>query len=124
MREVLSYSLGPVPLPIARESGHLYKNSKSDLMHYVEELAGVAPITQIPKQSIWVVDGMGVLQSLRPRERPKTWGLLADSLLMKLVSLASQTGCTEIHFVADRYPFISINAERNRTLDSHRTSMI
>ena len=42
--EVLSYSLGPVPLPIATDSGCLYKNSKSTLMHFVEDLSKVYPI--------------------------------------------------------------------------------
>ncbi|XP_038062969.1 uncharacterized protein LOC119733637 [Patiria miniata] len=114
MREVLSFSLGPVPLPIATESGHLYQNSKSDLMHYVEELAGVAPVSPIPLESIWVVDGTAMLQTLRPCERPKTWGLLAESLLVKLVSLASQIGSKEIHFVTGQYLSTSIrNAKRN-----------
>ena len=50
---------------------------------------------------------------MSPKNMPHTMGQLAEKVLKQLVCLACSNESTVIHFVADRYPEVSIkNAER------------
>ena len=72
-------------------------------------------LKKIKDGSIWIIDGMAMLQQLRASDRPKTFGAFSEWLLKKLISLAKRTKSNQTHFVTDRYPAISIkNTERNR----------
>ena len=114
--KMLTYNLGPLPLSLATFNGCLNKTTKASLMHYIESIVDPSPVMDsVPKGSVWLVDGMAMLQELPQRSIPSTFGLLADHLLRQLVNLARGVHSDAVHFVVDMYPKISIkNAERGK----------
>ncbi|KAJ8050587.1 Vesicular integral-membrane protein VIP36 [Holothuria leucospilota] len=116
MKELMQYCLGPLPLPLASEQGTLVKTNKSTLMHHLESsVENCVTIDNIPPGSIWIIDGMAMLQQLHIPSLPVTFSQVAEHLLQKIVKLAVRQCSSEIHFVTDTYPFLSIkNAERGR----------
>lgn len=115
LQQLMGYRLGPLPLALSTPHGTLVKHPKANLMHHIEGLASEPYISSIPSDSIWVIDGMAMIQELRVSQLPSTFGELASYLLSKLVKLAETTKSKEIHFVTDQYPSQSIkNAERAR----------
>lgn len=73
------------------------------------------PQVDILPGTIWIVDGMAMVQELSLRSIPSTFGKLADNLLKQLVGLALGVRSNVIHFVVDTYRKDSIkNAGRGR----------
>ena len=118
---MMTYSLGPLPLPIAKADGSLMKTNKAKLLHMLEDLhmptapeegrTRVPP--QPPKGGIWIVDAMALLQMMK--NIPKTFGEVAMRVFKQLMNLTLETQTKSIHFVTDTYPDVSIkNAERTR----------
>ena len=87
LRELLTYSLGPVPLPLA--SGCLVKTNKANLLHALESQAE-QPLVEIPNGGIHIVDGMATIQQLDINKLPgqRTFRHLAEILLQRLVNRA------------------------------------
>ncbi|XP_041369507.1 uncharacterized protein LOC121383502 [Gigantopelta aegis] len=113
LREILTYSLGSISLPLASMDGSLAKTSKSALLDLVEKKAEDCLVTLVPSNSAIILDAMAVLQSLQ--HIPETFGELADKILDLVISIASRYKCRRVDFVADQYPDICIkNAERAR----------
>lgn len=110
----MSYCLGPLPLPLATAQGTLVKTNKATIMHHLEaEVHDTATVETIPAGSVWLIDGMAMLQQLHSPSAPRTFLHLAKYLLQILIKLAVSHSSTEIHFVTDTYPTLSIkNAER------------
>ena len=114
LQELLSYSLGPVPLALYTPLGCLVKTNKAKMLHSLESQPEKA-IVEIPRGGIYVVDAMATIQKVDVKKLPgeRTFLKLAHVLLRRLVSLARGNGLNEIHFVADTYRDQSIkNAER------------
>ena len=110
---VFSYSLRPFPRALATDSGGLNKTCKSKLLHVLEDEAGKPLIEQIPLNSTTIIDGMALLQMLRAKDIPNTFGELADSILKQVIGIAVYNKSARIDFVTDRYPTVSTkNAER------------
>ena len=114
MENVLKYSLRPFPSSLTTSDGDLVKTPKAKLVHAVENDITNATISDLLTTSkACVLDGMVMLQSLSPV--PETFGALAKTMLVKMVSLALNANCTRVDFVIDCYPQKSIkDLERNR----------
>ena len=108
MRDVLSYSLGPLPWSIALADGSLVKNNKAKLLQFLEK--DMLPLDTVATGATWIIDGMALLQSMK--NVPATFKEIANTVLKALMIRDAR----RIYFVTDRYPDISIkNTERNRT---------
>ena len=109
MKEVLSYSLGPVPWSLATAEGAMTKTAKSNLLLLLE--GAVSPVEQPPSDAVNIVDGMAMLQAFKGS--PGTFGELAEQLLRQVV--ARLDGTSRIDIVFDCYRDSSIkNFERSR----------
>ena len=82
MKEVLSYSLGPVPWSLATAEGAMTKTAKSNLLPLLE--GAVPPVEQPPSDAVNIVDGMAMLQAFKGS--PGTFGELAEQLLRQVVA--------------------------------------
>ena len=114
-RKMLSHSLSPCPPAICKQDGCLVKNNKAALLHQLENLPESSPTLDPPQESVWIIDGMALLQCLIPSKMPATMGQLAKKILKDAVYLARSTKSDVVHFVTDTYPSVSIKgAERKR----------
>ena len=114
LQELLSYSLGPVPLALCTSLGCLVKTNKATMLHSLGSQPEKA-IVEIPRGGIYVVDAMATIRKVDIKKLPgeRTFLNLAHVLLRRIVNLARGNGSNEIHFVADTYRDQSIkNAER------------
>ena len=62
MRDMLSYSLGPLPWSIALADGSLVKNNKAKLLQFLEK--DMLPLDTVAAGTTWIIDGMALLQSM------------------------------------------------------------
>ena len=109
MREVLSHPLGPLPWSLATIDGSLAKTPKSKLVLVLEK--DVAPLDEEPDATLWILDAMAILQSIR--RVPETFGELAEQVFGTVMHIGRNA--MQIDFVCDRYPEISIkNIERGK----------
>jgi len=107
LREVLQYSLGPLPWSLASVDGSLGKTDKSKLLEIL--VKEVEPAEDVPPTAALIVDGMAVLQAMK--EIPETFEELAAAVFYSVVPRA--TLARRVDFVTDRYPDVSIkNPER------------
>ena len=118
VKNMMSYCLGPLPLAIASHDGCLV-NTKAKLLLYLESALEASPKVETPTGSVWIVDGMAVLQQMSPKYMPQNIGQLDDENLHQLLNFACTRGPTVGHFVMDRYPAVSMkNAERKEGVAS------
>uniref|UniRef100_UPI00358DF722 uncharacterized protein n=1 Tax=Myxine glutinosa TaxID=7769 RepID=UPI00358DF722 len=116
LQELMSYSLGPLPLPLASVQGCLVKTNKANLLHALESQAE-KPVVDIPVGGMYVMDGMAMIQKLNINKLTgeRTFLNLAHEILKRLVKEAEGNKSSEIHFVTDTYRKVSIkNAEREK----------
>lgn len=117
LQDILRHSINTFPLPIANEDGGLNKTNKASLLKFIESITEPSPIiTQIPQKSVWVLDGMALIQEISPKAiSGMTFGAFALYLLQKVLTIATTFFANSIHVVTDRYLAVSIkNAERGR----------
>lgn len=115
LQELLSYSLGPLPLSLANSQGSLVKTNKTNLLHALEGYAENPLVDNPIEGGIYIVDGMSFIQQLNINKLPgeRTFFNLAFVILKRLVNIAKSNNSKEIHFVTDTYWQISIkNIER------------
>ena len=125
IEDLLTYTLGPMPLALAYPDGGLIKTNKANLLHYLEDKTPSSVATIVPPNSVWVLDAMAILQGISLREIPKTFGELATLYLKKVGKFARESSVKTIHLVTDQYPAISIkNAERDRRAKVQSVSQI
>ena len=103
LRQVLKYSLGPVPWSLAIPDGQMAKTMKSILLHLLEK--DVPPFEAVPRDAVWIVDAMVLLQSLS--NVPRMFGELVEAIFC-LVTASFSTHRPCVDFVCDSYPNISI----------------
>jgi len=111
LRNVLKYSLGPIPYSLANVNGTLMKTTKSKLLELLECYSLPCEV-DINNVSTWLYDGMAIIQGLKSQSIPKTMAELAKLVL----SIIMKHTCNNLRvdFVCDTYPNISIkNVERN-----------
>ena len=102
LQELLTYSLGPLPPPLATSYGALVKTNKANLLHALESQAE-QPGVDIPKGAVYIVDGMATIQQLNINklQGQRTFLNLANVLLQRLVNRVKANYSDEIHFVTD-----------------------
>lgn len=111
LKELLTYSLTPVPLSLGTSDGTMTKTNKSALLHELEK--GTECVSRVPAGSALIVDAMAFIHQMH--NIPPTFGQLADHLLKCLLDTAKSYGSHRIDFVCDRYPTCSIkDCERDR----------
>ena len=81
MREVLKYTQGPLPWSLATPEGLYVKTSKSKLAEVLEK--DVDPCAEEPDASVYILDGMALLQSIK--NVPRTFGDLAEYMLKLII---------------------------------------
>ena len=114
--KLFTYSLGPIPWSLANADGTLAKTVKSKLLGLIEP--GTLPVETVPAKSVWILDGMALLQGLSSLSCNSTFAHLADQVFSR-ATFAFKSGSSRIDFVVDQYPAISIKAcERSRRLRS------
>ena len=74
MREVLKYTLGPLPWSLATPEGLYVKISKFKLAEVLDQ--DVDPCAEEPDASVYILDGIALLQSIK--NVPRTFGDLAE----------------------------------------------
>ena len=102
MREVLKYTLGPLTSSLATPEGLHVKTSKYKLAEALEK--DVGPCAEEPDVSVYILDGMALLQSIQ--NVPRTFGDLAENMLKLIISTARN--CVRVDFVTDICPELSI----------------
>eukprot|EP00794_Sanderia_malayensis_P002872 gene2872-3322_t len=96
MKEVLWYSLGPIPWSLALPDGGLVKTVKSKLLNVVE--VGVETVASAPMGSVVIYDGMVLLQQLDGIQLD-TFGEMSQHVLERILKNNAEV----IYFVTDQY---------------------
>ena len=82
MQEVLQHPLGPLPSSSATSNGLPRKTNKAQLGRELEKL--VQPTAEIPSPSIYMIDGMALVQKLKVTDQ-MTFGHIADAALSRVL---------------------------------------
>ena len=101
MRDVLSYSLGPLLQSIALADGSLVNTSKAKLLQFLEK--DMLPLDTAATGAIWIIGRMALLH--RMKNIPATFKEIASTVCKALMI----TNARRTNFLTDRYPDISIN---------------
>ncbi len=101
MKDVLRYSLGPIPWCLALPDGGLVKTVKSKLLNVVE--VGLETVASAPMGSVVFYDGMVLLQQLDGIQLD-TFGEMSQHVLERI--LKDNAGV--IYFVTDQYKVDSV----------------
>ncbi|CAB4024926.1 Hypothetical predicted protein [Paramuricea clavata] len=110
IQQILLYCLNQFPLSLATSEGCHVKTNNTILLHVLQTAPDISHV-EVPNGSVWIVDGMVMLQQISSKNMPQNIGLLAE-ILKELVYLETSVFSNVIHFVTDCYPEISIkNAE-------------
>ena len=96
MRDLLSFSLGPIPTSLALPDGGLVKTVKSKLLGALE--SNVPSLEMLPDDIVYIFDGMVLLQQLDAIHHD-TFGDMSDFLFNRISNGHSKT----IYFVTDQY---------------------
>ena len=116
VRELLHYSLGPLPWALATPEGFPRKTNKATLATYLQKDIHLAD--SLPRNSTTIIDGMSLVQKLNIGGGQTTYGMVASSLLSMALHEGSQS--KRIDVVFDTYRQISIkNAERTMRGEVH-----
>ena len=108
MKEVLSFSLGPLPLSLSTEMGTLHKTQKTQLMTLIESSVQNHTVGNIAQGNALILDGMALIQPAK--KLPASFGELAEDLLTRVVKLGVHHQSSRVDFVIYRYPDVSIKA--------------
>ena len=86
---MMSYCLSLLTLVIATHDGCLVKNNKARLLLYHESAPESSPKVEAPSRSVWIVDGMAVLQEMNPKYMAQSIVQLADKNLHQLLNVVA-----------------------------------
>lgn len=110
MQEVLQHPLGPLPSSLMTSNGLPRKMNKAQLGRELEKL--IEPTTHITDPSVYLTDGMALVQKLKVSDN-MTFGQIADAALSRVLQEGGNSKCIDIVF--DVYNKISIkSAEREQ----------
>ena len=98
MQEVLKHPLGPLPSSLATSNGWPRKTSKAQLGRELEKL--VQPTAEIPSPSVYVIDGMVLVQKLKVSDQ-MTFGQIADALLSRVLQEGGDSRRLDVVLVFD-----------------------
>ena len=109
MQEVLQHPLGQLS-SLATSNGLPRKTNKAQLDRELDKL--VQPTAEIPSSSVYVIDGMALVQELKVSDQ-MTFGQIADTALSRVLQEGGNS--RRIDVVFDVYNEISLkSAERER----------
>lgn len=116
MRDVLCYSLTPVPGCLSNVDGSsISKTNKSALVNILEQGIPETAVTSKPSSSAVLIDTMALIQSLPQTKLGDTFGQLVGVIFLRAVQIGAQFNAVRIDLVGDRYDVLSIkNVERDR----------
>ena len=110
MQEVLQHPLGPLPSSLATSNGLPRKTNKAQLGRELEKV--IEPTTQITSPSVYLIDGMALVQKLKVSDH-MTFGQIVDAALPRVLQEGGNS--KRIDVVFDVYNEISIKpAEREQ----------
>ena len=98
MREMLTYSLGPLPWSLATADRGYVKAVKSKLLDSVEKDVEDPMVDSLPVYCVWVFDGMFIIQQLASISLT-TFGEISEYVLKHITSNSGKI----IYFVTDQY---------------------
>ena len=109
IRELLQYSLGPLPWSLATTEGFPRKTNKEALANALQKDVQLAD--GHPRNSATIINGMSIVQKLNVGGGQTTFGMVAYSLLTKVLHEGSESDRIDVVF--DTYRDMSIkNGER------------
>ena len=109
-RQLHMHPLGPLPSSLATSNGLLRKTNKTQLGRELEKL--VQPTAEIPSPSVYMIDGMALVQKLKVSDQ-MTFDQIADAALPRVLQEGGNS--RRIDEVFDVYNEISRkSAERER----------
>ena len=109
LKEVLTYSLGPIPWSLATADGSFSKTVKSKLLDAIEKDVDNPMVNELPNNCARVFDGMVIIQQL-PLSLA-TFGEMSEYVLKRITSHP----CKVVYFITDEYRDDSIKgSERKR----------
>ena len=109
MKEVLSYSLSPIPWSLALPDGVLLKTVKSKLLDVITKYT--TSIDTLTNNCALIIDGMVILQQTYASSLA-TFGDLAESILDRVLRWSK---FEHVYFVTDKYRKISIKGYESKT---------
>ncbi|CAB4001853.1 Hypothetical predicted protein [Paramuricea clavata] len=98
LKEVLAYSLGPIPWSLATLDGNVSKTVKSKLLDAIENTVDDPTVDALPNNCVRVFDGMVIIQQLGSLCLA-TFGEISEYVLKRITSHSSKV----IYFVTDQY---------------------
>ena len=110
LKEVLTYSLGPIPWSLATGNGGFVKSVKSNLLDTIEKDVDDAMVDALPVDCVRVFDGMVIIQQLASMSF-ETFGEMSEYVLKRIISHPGKI----VYFVTDQYLDDSLKgSERQR----------
>ena len=94
MRELLQYSLGPLPWSLATTEGFPRKTNKAALATPLQKDVPLAD--GLPQNSAAIIDGVSLVQKLSVGGEQTTFAMVASSLLTKLLHEGSQSNRIDV----------------------------
>ena len=98
LRDVLTYSLGPIPWSLAMADGSLAETNKAKMLAAIEKEADEPCVNEIPDDCVRVYDGMVVIQQT-PSTSLETFGDISKYVLERITSGQYKF----IYFTTDQY---------------------
>ena len=98
MKEVLTYSLGPIAWALATPDRGLVKTEKSKLLEVIECDCGDPLVSTLPHNCVRIFDGMVLIQQL-VSTKLGTFAEMSEYLMKKITSNEAKV----IYFVTDQY---------------------
>lgn len=98
LKEVLTYSLGPIPWSLATGDGGFVKSVKSNLLDTIEKDVDDAMVDALPVDCVRVFDGMVIIQQLASMSL-ETFGEMSEYVLKRITSHPGKI----VYFVTDQY---------------------
>ena len=116
MQEVLQHPLGPLPSSSATSNGLPRKTNKAQLGRELEKL--VQPTAEIPSPSVYMIDGMALVQKLKVNDQ-MTFGQIADTALSRVLQEGGNSRRIDVVFYV--YNEISIKSAESHSRAKNKT---
>ena len=103
LKELLSFSLSPVPLSLSSLDGSLYKGCKASFLHRLEESIPFSDLQSLA-DAVQIFDAIGIMQQIPASVN--TFGDISDYILNQVMKYSAP----KIFFVTDQYNRQSIKS--------------
>ena len=111
LKEVLTYSLGPVSYPLASSDGSLAKTPKSVIISLAQSKWPLEEESMdLTSRCALIIDAMCLVHSFLPSQLPRTFKDFAACISTKISQMSVRLNSSRVDVVFDTYPIISIKA--------------